>query len=172
MRRDSALAEAMRLRERRRRIGGLSGRHSRVLREAIAALWARPRPHSSARRLRRTPQSAGAQPDSAGRRGDFHHPQLSGVTIGPRPTAPSMWLRPRPTSPPTSMRSSTRHAAHQARVARQPEQPTELCAVDEIKRLAPDCRHMCCWCSTPPIGLMCRARYEWIELVATTENTG
>ena len=50
-------------------------------------------------------------------------------------------------------------AAHQAGVARQPEQPDRhLSAVRRGQAAARRaCRRMCCWCSTPPIPTTCRA---------------
>src|ERR1700736_1870672 len=61
--------------------GGLSGRHiAGAARSDRPCLRARSRPHHLRRRLRRTAQSAGPHLSRPWRRGDLHHPRLSGVS--------------------------------------------------------------------------------------------
>ena len=145
----------------RRPSGGLSGRHlARAARGDRPRLRARSRPHHLRRRLRRNPQSAGAHLSQPWRRGDLHRPRLSGVSDRDhgqrrhqRRRARDQLHRRRRCDPEAGL------AAHQAGVARQPEQPDRdlSCRSTRSSGCAPDCRRMCCWCSMPPIPTTCRA---------------
>ncbi len=155
---------------------GLSGRHVEgIARGHRPRLRARsPTASSAAPGSDRNPQPSGPHLSQQGRRGDFCAHASWCTRSRPWRMAPSMSWHPKEFYRRRRCHPETGVAAHQAGLARQPEQPTgTYLPFDEVSGCAPGCRRMCCWCwDAAYADYVSKNDYEiGIELVATTENT-
>ena len=141
--------------------GGLSGRHlAGTARSDRPRLWARSRPHHLRRRLRRNPQSAGAHLSPPWRRGDLHRARFSGLSDRDHGEQRQQCGRARDRlhrqcrcDPEAGVSRAPSWSGSPTRTTR----PGPICRSTRSSACAPDCRRKCCWCSTPPIPITCRA---------------